>query len=349
MIQERVIGDPPGSLEGGTPPTRMSVFAYGAEELWEREVECVGDVSALRDRFPVVWLDVDGPVDEATLTELASVFGLHPLALEDVLHGKQRPKTEVYPDHVFMVVQLATFREDRIHLEQIGLFLGRGFVLTFQTEPGDPFDPVRLRIRGSLGLVRSSGADHLAYALIDIVVDHYFPLVDILADKLEELEEKILSEPSKTLIDQIAELRRKLSVLRKPMRPMREAVVALAKPQTPLVTDRTRLYLRDAIDHAQRLTDAVDHQWEYSRGLVDMDVATSAQHLNEVMKLLTVISTIFIPLGFLAGLYGMNFDGGASDWNMPELRMTYGYPVLLGVMVLIVVGLLWWFRRRKWW
>ena len=343
------MGEAPGNLEGGSPPTRISVFAYGPDHFLEEDVTEIGEAAALRETHRVVWLDVDGPVDGETLSELARHFGLHPLALEDVLHGEQRPKTEIYEDHVFMVVQLASQRERTVHLEQIGIFLGAQFVLTFQTEPGDPFDPVRDRIRRRRGLVRDEGADYLGYALIDTVVDRYFPLVDFLADELEDLEEVILVQPERTQIESIVELRRRVSVLRKHMRPMREAVSALSKPGVPCVTDGTRLYLRDVVDHARRVTESVEHQWEYSRGLVDMDVATSAQHLNDVMKVLTVISTIFIPLSFLTGLYGMNFDHGVSSWNMPELSAQFGYPILLLVMTTVAGGLLVWFRRQRWW
>lgn len=347
MTETRKIGAAPGLLEGGAAPTRMTLIAYGPTELEEHDVKDIADVAEQRGQHAVTWLDVDGPVDGATLQALAEGFGLHPLALEDVLHGEQRPKTEIYEDHIFMVVQLATLPGE-LHLEQIGVFIGKDFVLTFQTEPGDPFDPVRERIRRHRGRVRDKGADYLGYALVDAVVDHYFPVIEFLADKLDLLEDKILVTPEKTLIEEIVVIRHELAHLRRHTRPMREAVAALTKPECPVITDETRIFLRDLIDHAARVSDAAEHQWEHSRSLVDMDVATSAQHLNEVMKVLTVISTIFIPLSFLAGLYGMNFNHNAGAMNMPELHWAYGYPALILVMFGITFGLLWWFRTKKW-
>lgn len=323
-------------------------MAYSPVDLVDLVVDDVAEVIALRGTFPVVWLDVDGSVDGATLQALAEGFGLHPLALEDVLHGEQRPKTEYYEDHFFVVVQLATIVDSSVHLEQIGLFVGSDFVLTFQTEPGDPFDPVRERIRQGRGRVRRLKPDYLGYALMDAAVDHYFPIIEWMGDKFDELEDEILVTPEKTLIVRIVELRHELSHLRRHVRPMREAVVALSKPECPIITDSTRVFLRDLIDHASRVADATEHHWEHTRSLVDMDVATSAQHLNEVMKVLTIISTIFIPLSFLAGLYGMNFSRDAGVLNMPELHFAYGYPILIVLMLGIALALLWWFHRKGW-
>ncbi len=348
MTDKTHIGATPGLLVGGEKPTRMTMFAYGPERLQEREVQDVSTVAAMRGEHPVTWLDVDGPVDGDTLKALAEGFGLHALALEDVLHGEQRPKSEFYDDHIFMVVQLATINTGKLHLEQVGLFIGSNFVLTFQTEPGDPFDPVRERIRHGRGRIRSHGSDYLGYALIDAVVDHYFPVVEWMGDKIDHLEDVILHSPEKTLIELIVDLRHELGHLRRHVRPMREAVNMLAKPECPVITDQTRVFLRDLIDHAARVGEATEHHWEHTRSLVDMDVATSAQHLNEVMKVLTVISTIFIPLSFLAGLYGMNFQHDAGALNMPELHWAYGYPALIALMLGITFALLTWFRRKKW-
>ena len=338
----------PGTLEGGQKPTRMTMMAYGPEQLVENIVTDVTEVATLRGEHAVTWLDVDGPVDGATLRALAEGFGLHALALEDVLHGEQRPKSEFYDDHIFMVVQLATIETGSLHLEQVGVFIGDDYVLTFQTEPGDPFDPVRERIRHGRGRVRTLGPDYLGYALIDAVVDHFFPVVEWMGDKIDSLEDVILRTPEKTLIELIVELRHELGLLRRHVRPLREAVGMLAKPECPVITDGTRIFLRDLIDHAARVADATEHHWEHTRSLVDMDMATSAQHLNEVMKVLTIISTIFIPLSFLAGLYGMNFSRDAGAMNMPELHWAYGYPALMVLMLGIAFALLYWFRTKKW-
>ncbi len=275
------------------------------------------------------------------------MFNLHGLALEDVVNVHQRPKVEEYADHAFIVTRMIQAGLPPT-TEQVSMFLGEGFLLTFQERPGDCFDPVRARLRSSRGQIRDRQADYLAYALLDAVIDGYFPVLETLGERLEVLEDAVTAEPPEAEATQIHEIKRELLLLRRAVWPQREMVNALTRETSPYVTDQTRLYLRDCYDHTIQLMDIVETYREIATGLVDIYLSSVSTRLNEIMKVLTIIATIFIPLGFVAGLYGMNFDASASPWNMPELRWYWGYPVALGVMAAAALGMLYYFYRKGW-
>jgi len=232
--------------------------------------------------------------------------------------------------------------------EQVSLFLGEGFLITFQEEPGDCLEPVRERIRQGRPRMRRGGADYLAYAVLDTIVDSYFPLLDELGNELEQLEESVLKETDPSVVGTLHALKRRLNSIRRVVAPIRESLTGLIRDESPLVSESTRLYLRDCSDHTFQLIELVEHYRDLASGLLDLHLTIVSNRMNDIMKVLTIMATIFIPLGFIAGLYGMNFDPQASRWNMPELAWQFGYPFAIGVMVVVAGGMLLFFRRKGW-
>jgi magnesium transporter len=287
---------------------------------------------------------VTGLADVSIIEAIGDAFDLHDLTLEDVINVYQRPKFEAYEDHAFIVMRMPT-PDNRT--EQVSLFLGKGYVLTFQERPGDCFDPVRERIRRAAGRIRGQGAGYLAYALIDAVIDGYFPMIEAIGEDVEELEDDVIGRPAPEQVDRLHHIKRELLMVRRAIWPTRDMVNALIRDGSRHVDESTRIYLRDCYDHTIQLMDIIETYREITSGLLDVYLSSLSTRMNEVMKLLTIIATIFIPLGFVAGLYGMNFDRG-SPWNMPELGWRYGYFFALGVMAAIALGLLFWFWRRGW-
>ncbi len=279
--------------------------------------------------------------DTEVVARLGELFGLHPLALEDVLNNHQRSKVELYGDHLFIVARMLEGGTALV-TDQLGMFLGKSFVITFQHLKGDCFDPLRERIRRERGIVRTSGPDYLAYAILDGVVDSYFPICEGFGDRIETLEEEIIRQVDGDIVSRIHAVKSKLLILRKSVWPLREALHILVRDPIPLVSDDTRVYLRDCADHTFQIIDLVETYRELSSNLMDLYHSVVANRTNEVMQMLTVIATIFIPLTFIVGVYGMNFD------SMPELRWKYGYAVVWGVMIAVAGGLLWFFQRKGW-
>lgn len=344
---------PAGAAPGTLIPDRhavspqVSVMAYSRDNFHAAPVE---DVDSLRDlvgNYAVIWIDVQGLRDVTVIEQLGEIFELHDLALEDVVNVHQRPKVEPFDDHLFIVSRMP-LTATGVQTEQLALFLGRNFVLTFQERPGDQFGPVRERIRRSSSRIREAGADYLAYALLDAIIDAYFPVLEEYGEKVEALESDVIDQPGSTDIGRIHEVKRDLLSLRRTLWPLRETANALVRDDTPFVMDRTRTYLRDSYDHTVQLMDALETYREVASGLIDVHLSMLSTRMNEIMKLLTVIATIFIPLGFVASLYGMNFDASRSPWNMPELRWYFGYPFALSVMLVVGIGLLIYFRFRGW-
>lgn len=339
----RAPGTPPGTLNVNPLAAApvLHVIAYGPEDLVEQTLDDWRQVQGFVTRYPVCWVNVDGLGDREVLTGLGEVFSLHPLALEDVINVHQRPKVEQYDQHLFVIARMLTLGQ-RLETEQLSLFLGTGYVLTFQEHPGDCLDPIRERLRKAGGRLRRAGADYLAYALIDAVVDSYFPVLELFGERLETLEDEIVAHPDVSTVTQIHQAKRDLLTFRRAIWPERDALNALLRDDTPLVTAETRLYLRDCYDHTIRLIDILEVYRELASGLLDFYMSSISNRMNEVMKVLTVIATIFIPLTFIAGVYGMNFE------YMPELRRPWAYPAVWGVMLLVAVGMLAFFRRRGW-
>ena len=344
---------PPGSAPGtlishpdAAPPV-LRVIGYGPETFEEIEVSSPKELAGLRGRWPVLWVDATGVGDADAVAEIGEMFNLHRLALEDVVNVHQRPKVEEYPETLFAVARMASLGE-RVDTEQVSLFLGEGWLLTFQERAGDVWEPVRNRLRVGRGRIRAAGADYLFYAVLDAVVDGYYPVLEEFGARLEFLEEEVIDDPREELVGVIHAARRDALALRQSVWPMRESMGQLYRDEFRLISPDNRIYIRDAYDHAIQVIDLLENYREMASALLDVYLSSVSHRMNEVMKVLTIIATIFIPLTFIAGIYGMNFDPEASPWNMPELNWYWGYPAVWAVMIVVTLGLIWFFRRRRW-
>ncbi|HEX3236019.1 MAG TPA: magnesium/cobalt transporter CorA [Gemmatimonadales bacterium] len=316
---------------------------YGPDGVEERSEVGVGDLPAVVGTDRVTWIDVQGLGDEAVLRRLAEIFEIHRLALEDVVNVPQRPKAEAYDrQHLVITRMIRAAAEGQLDVEQVSLFIGPHYLLSIQERRGDVFDPVRVRIRAGKELIRKSGPDYLAYALIDAILDGYYPVLERLGDRLQVLEERILRAATRSGQRGIHRVRWDLLVLRRAVGPQHEAVAALAREESPLITPTVRQYLRDCLDHAVQILDVIDTYHELASNLMEMHVSSVNQRSNDVMTVLTIMASIFIPLTFLAGLYGMNFD------YLPELHYRRAYHTLLAIMGLVALGMLLWFRWLGW-
>ncbi|GAB4263345.1 MAG: magnesium/cobalt transporter CorA [Pararhodobacter sp.] len=330
-------GSPPGRwvADPAASETRLHTIRYAPDSVIETDgLETGGGGTA--------WLNIDGLRDQAQLARIAETFGLHPLAMEDVVNLHQRPKAEDYRDHLFVVLRMPRPRAEGFSTEQVSLFLGRDHVLTFQEDPGDVFDPVRARLRNPQSPIRGRGADYLAYALIDAITDAYFPVLEAMGERIEELEDAVVSRADPDQIARIHAIKHDLRTIRSALWPLRDLMSALLRDDSGRFSEQTRLYLRDCHDHTFQLIDMVETYREIVSGLVDIHLSTQANQTNEVMRVLTLIATVFIPLTFVVGVYGMNFD------VMPELHWRWGYPVVMALMGAIAVGLALWFRHKGW-
>lgn len=337
-------GAPPGSviIEPGAPAPEITVIAYGPDQYVEKRIHRVADLAKYFGHYPVCWVNVDGLGDATALREIGTMFRMHPLALEDTVNRHQRAKVEQYGDETFLVTHMIELN-DHLESEQMSIYFGSNFLLTFQERPGgDCLDPLRDRIRKNSSRLRTAGAGYLAYSLLDGVVDHYFPVLEAFGDRLEDLEDRIILQPNPALTAEIHGVKRELLFLRRLIWPQREALNSMIRDVNPHIDDETKLYLRDCYDHAIRLIDLVETYREVCSDLMDLYLSSISNRMNEIMKVLTVISTIFIPLTFIAGVYGMNFE-----W-MPELHWKYGYPACLAVMAAISIGQIIFFRRKGW-
>ena len=341
-------GTAPGTLNPpkDASPSVVHVIAYDVDSVEERDISRPEELKDILKKWPMTWINVDGLGSVDMIEGLGQVLNLHILALEDAVSMTQRAKTEDYGDFIFIVTRMVMASETGHTLEQFSLFLGKNFVLTFQENPGDVFGPVRDRLRKGGKRLKMIKADYMAYALLDAVVDGYFPVLGQYGDRLDSLEEDVLNKPSHDQMARIHKIKRELQVLRHCIWPMREAVSKLGA-NTRLVKEETVLFLRDCQDHVTQVLDLLETYRERSSGLTDFYVSSINFKINEVMKVLTIITTIFMPLSFIAGIYGMNFDR-SSPLNMPELGWHYGYLIVLGSMVLIVLAMLAYFWRAGW-
>jgi magnesium transporter len=323
---------------------RIQVMDYDGEGCAEREIRTVGEAFPLRGAPAITWINVDGLHDTALLQNLADRIGLHPLVLEDIVSTHERPKLEDYQDYLYIVLRMLEFKdeENEIATEQLSLVVGPNYVISVQEEPGDCFDPVRLRIRAGKGRSRRMGPDYLAYTLIDAVVDSYFVILERLGEKIELLEEELMERPTRELLHTIHELKREMILLRRAVWPLREVAGRLERGESGLVKHETRVFLRDLYDHTIQVIDGVESYRDMLTGLQDLYLSSVSNKLNEVMKVLTIIATLFIPVSFFAGVFGMNFD------YMPELRWKWSYPIFWAVILSAIGGMLMWFRRKRW-
>jgi len=342
------VGAPPGTLvaQPDADQTSIEIIGYGPRGH-ERKSRCTAsDIAAMHEAWPMVWVDVRGLADTALVRQAGNLFGVHELSLEDVINVHQRPKAEDFESHVFIVLRLPPDSSDAAG-EQVSLFVGKDFLLTFQEREGDCFEQVRTRIASGAQIIRN-GPDYLAYALIDACIDSYFPHLEALGERLELLEGEVMLSPKPAQVSELHAVKRELLLMRRAIWPAREMVNALLRGESRFIGKKTLVFLRDVYDHTVQLMDVVETYREIASGLVDVYLSSQSTRLNEVMKFLTIIATIFIPLSFLASLWGMNFDREASPFNMPELGWYLGYPLALTFMGGVAVAMIAYFRFRKW-
>lgn len=335
-------GSEPGVLvsEPGAAPPAVQVIAYGPLEYTESPVHDLELLRQMSGKWPVVWVNVDGVAHAPTLNAIGEIFGLHRLALEDLGDVQQRSKVEGYDDHLFIIARMARLVPE-LDLEQMGVFLGQGFVVTFQERPGDVLDPLRQRIRAGRGRIRQSGPDYLAYSVVDTIVDHYFPVAEAYADRLDALEDEIVHRPARETMTRLHAVKRELMALRRAVWPMRDALNALVREPGPFVERETLVYFRDTADHAYQVLDLVETYRDLGGSLTDLYLSTVSNRMNEIMKVLTVFAALFIPLGFITGIYGMDVEHPRRAW-------WWSLPFVLALMSVSAAGLLMWFGRRGW-
>lgn len=346
--RSRKVGLESGSLihigEQKLDRTRIAILDYDEGGVREIPSATVEDCVRLKDTPSVTWIDVEGIHDVAKLEELGGAFGLHPLVMEDILNTDQRPKTEDYGEYLYIVLRMFCLDEQRhqVVADQVSLILGKGFVLSFQEGELDVFDPLRRGISEGKGRVRRMGASYLAYALVDAVVDNFFVIFERFGDEIDALEDEVIDKPTPLTLQRIYRLKRDMLFLRKSVWPLRELVGMLERSETELVDDAVRMYLRDVHDHAIYLVDTIETYRDMLSGMLDIYLSSVSNRMNEVMKVLTIIATVFMPLTFMAGVYGMNFR------HMPELEWRYGYPAVLIAMAAVSAVMLVFFRRKRW-
>jgi magnesium transporter len=341
-------GLPPGTLvhigEKLTEKTRIALVEYDGQGFQEKELKTFETCYPFPKEPAVTWVNVVGVQQVEVLEKLGNCFVVHPLALEDILNTEQRPKVEDYGEDLFIVVKLISYNEkkDEVEAEQISLILRPNALLSFQEKEGDDFAAVKERLRAGKGRLRKMGADYLAYTLLDIVVDQYFIVLEKLGERIEVLEEKLLTDPGTATLQKIQNLKREMLLLRKWIWPLREVISSLERGEFHGIQENTRVYLRDVYDHAIQVMDTVEIFRDMLSGMLDIYLSSLNNRMNAVMKVLTIIATIFMPLTFLAGVYGMNFK------HMPELDWPWGYPLIMLIMAGVALFMLAMFRRKNW-
>jgi magnesium transporter len=348
-------GHPPGTLvyTGDQPPgpVRIHRYEYDDEHFEEHLLDAGEAIDAHPTIGAVSWLDVDGVHEVALLRRIGAAFEIHDLTLEDIVHPNQRPKMEEYAHYIFVVLQMMHYDHETADLEpeQVSLVFGEDFVLSFQeTKEGDAFELVRVWLREHRGRVRRSGADYLAYCLVDVVVDHYMEILEGLGEHIESLEDVVATEPHPELMQRVNTLRRRVMMLRRSIWPLRDVILALERSEVSFIASETDRYFRDVYDHVVRTAEIIESAREMLSALSDLHVSALSFRMNEIMKMLAIIATFFLPLSFIAGLYGMNFNPDASPLNMPELEWYLGYPFALTLMAAVATTMYVFFRRRGW-
>jgi magnesium transporter len=330
--------------EKKTDEIRIRMIDYNRSELQEETLQSIASGADFAKTETVTWINVDGLHDTDRIREIGKTFDLHPLLMEDILNTGQRPKMEEFDNSIFIVLKMLRYDQERemVIAEQLSMVVGATFLLTFQERPGDVFEPVRERIRKRKGRIRVSGVDYLAYALLDAVVDNYIYIVERVGERIEDLEDRVLTDPDPSVISEINALKREMAFLRKSTRPAREAITMLSKLDSELVHDQTLPFLKDLLDHVAGASEAIDTYRDMLSDQLNIYNSTVANRMNDIMKVLTIFAAIFIPLTFIAGIYGTNFE------YLPELRFKYSYFYFWGVLVAVAVGMLYFFKRKGW-
>jgi magnesium transporter len=342
------VGLSPGTLvhigEKKTERIKIQVIDYDDQHIEEKDFDTIEECFPYKDTLGTSWINIDGLHEISIIEKIGKHFNLHPLVLEDILNTDQRPKMDDHEEYIFLTLKMLTYNDEdhQLKMENISLILGSTFVITFQEVEGDIFAPVRERLRKGKGRIRKGGGDYLAYALIDAIVDHYFIVLEKIGDDVESLEEELLANPSPQTLHTIHKLKRELIFLRKSVWPLREVISALERGEVGLIQEKTTIFLRDVHDHTIQVIDTVETLRDMVSGMLDVYLSSLSNRMNEVMKVLTIIATIFIPLTFIAGIYGMNFK------HMPELDWQWSYPLLWLLMVGVFISMLLFFRKKKW-
>lgn len=342
------LGLPPGTPvyvgERKDEKVRISVLDYDELKCDEKEVKEIEECYLFKDTSTVTWINIDGIHQVDLIEKIGRHFGLHPLIQEDIVNTEQRPKIEDFGSYIYVVLKMIYHdkNEDENKIEQVSLILGENFVISFQEKEGDIFNHVRERIRSGKGRIRKMKADYLAYVLLDAVVDNYFFVLEKTGEKIEELEDKVVSEPRPGTLQEIHKLKRGMIFLRRSVWPLREVISILERGESSLIQETSRIYLRDVYDHTIQVIDSVETFRDMLSGMHDTYLSSISNRMNEIMKVLTIIATIFIPLTFIAGIYGMNFR------FMPELDWRWGYFAVWIVMIAVVVLMVFFFKRKKW-
>ncbi len=342
------VGLPPGTLvhigEKRTEKVKITIIDYDETQFQEKEVETIEECFPFKDKPTVTWINIDGIHEMEIIEKIGKHFEIHPLVLEDIMNSGQQPKMEDLEQYIFVILKMLLYDEEakEIKPEQVSLILGSNFVITFQEREGDVFDPIRDRIRKEKGRIRKMKADYLAYSLIDTIVDYYFVVLEKLGEWIEDLEEELVTNPTHETLQVIHTLKRELIFLRRSVWPLREAVMSLERGESVLIHESTNIYLRDVYDHTIQVIDTIETFRDMVSGMLDVYLSSLSNRMNEVMKVLTIIATIFIPLTFVAGIYGMNFK------YIPELEWHWGYAASLILMGIIALVMVLYFRNKRW-
>jgi magnesium transporter len=346
-------GTSPGSLiftgSKKVEKTKIVVFDFDANSFTEKEITSLDELTEFKDNNKVSWLNITGLHDIKTIERIGEVFKLHPLVLEDILYVQHAPKIDNYDDYLFLIVKMIDLNPVQgLNIEQVSFILGKNYLITFQEDEEDVFDIIRERIRENIGRIRKSGPDYLMYRLIDSIVDKYYNLLDNFDDRIERIEDKLIDSPDKISISSLHTLRKELAHLKRAVFPLQDIVYALEKERDTFLRKGTYLFLRDLADHLKHFIGGIESHREAVNGLMDLYLSSASHKMNEIIKFLTVISTIFMPLTFIVGIYGMNFKTDAGWWNMPELSWKYGYPAIMFIMAAIAGAMVFYFKRKKW-
>lgn len=344
--RSKTIGLPPGSLihigERKVEKTKITVIDYDLEDFKELTLDKVEDCYSYKDKPSVTWINVDGVHETDIIEKIGNHFNIHPLVLEDIANTGQRPKTEDFDEYIYIVLKMLHQPNQEIISEQVSIIFGKNFVISFQEGCGDVFNTIRERIRNNKGRIRKEGADYLSYSLVDAVVDNYFIILEKIGETIESMETKVVRDPAPETLQSIHDLKREMIYIRKSVWPLRELINSLIREQSNLIKKDTRIFLRDVYDHTIQVIDAVESFRDLVSGMLDVYMSSVSNKMNEVMKVLTIFAAIFIPLTFIAGIYGMNFQ------YMPELAWQYGYFIILFIMFLTGLSLIIFFKKKNW-
>jgi len=346
--KSKKVGLPPGSIvhigNKRAEKTKITIVDYNEEQFQEKEVKTVKECCPYKEKPTITWINIDGVHEEKIIEELGKIYNFHPLILEDIVDTDQRPKIKDFGDYIFIILKMHYYDKENneIKIEQVSLIFGKNYVISFQEREGDVFDSIRERIRNNIGRIRKARADYLIYALMDAIIDNYFTILEKLGEETEDLEAKVIKDPVPANLQIIYKLKSELIFLRKSVWPLREVISILEKGESVLIDKSTNIYLRDIYGHTIQVMDTVETLRDVISGTLDVYLSSVSNKMNEIMKVLTIIATIFIPLTFIAGVYGMNFQ------YMPELKWVWAYPLILSVMLIIGIVMVIFFKRKKW-